>query len=103
YGVVARLRPGVSWKAANEQLSSLSLVLRNDPAFPREVKNFEERVVPLQSGLKADDRRELLITWGAVLMVLLIGCVNIAGLLLSRSGARAREIATRMALGGNRL
>jgi predicted permease len=102
YEVIARLAPGVTWTAANDQLRALSASLRDDPAFPREVKNFEERVTPLQAGITGDSRKELLLTWGAVLMVLLIGCVNIAGLLLARSGSRAREIATRMALGGNR-
>jgi predicted permease len=103
YGVVARLRAGVSWRTANDQLKALSRNLRDDPAFPREADDFEERVIPLKTGLVDENRRELLVTWGAVVMVLLIGCVNIAGLLLARSGARAREIATRMALGGNRL
>jgi predicted permease len=102
YGVTGRLRPGVSFEAVNEQLRSLSRALRADPAFPKEVKDFEERVVPLNAGLMEDSRRELLVTWGAVLTVLLIGCVNIAGLLLARAGAREREIATRLALGGNR-
>uniref|UniRef100_Q028A3 Permease n=1 Tax=Solibacter usitatus (strain Ellin6076) TaxID=234267 RepID=Q028A3_SOLUE len=102
YEVIARLAPGVTWTAANDQLRALSAALRDDPAFPREVKDFEERVTPLQAGITGDSRKELLLTWGAVLMVLLIGCVNIAGLLLARSGSRAREIATRMALGGNR-
>ena len=102
YEVIARLAPGVTWTAANDQLRALSAALRDDPAFPREVKNFEERVTPLQEGITGDSRKQLLLTWGAVLMVLLIGCVNIAGLLLARSGSRAREIATRMALGGNR-
>ena len=73
------------------------------PGFPREYGNdFEERLVPLQNGLTADSRGSLLLTWGAVLMVLIIGCVNIAGLMLARSAARNREIATRMALGGSR-
>jgi predicted permease len=102
YEVIARLAPGVTWASANDQLRALSAALRDDPTFPREVKDFEERITPLQEGITGDSRKELLLTWGAVLMVLLIGCVNIAGLLLARSGSRAREIATRMALGGNR-
>jgi predicted permease len=102
YGVIARLRPGTSWAAASEQLRALSAALRADPKFPSETKDFDQRIVPLQKSLTQGSRAQLLITWAAVLMVLLIGCVNIAGLLLAGSGARAKEVATRMALGAGR-
>jgi predicted permease len=102
YGVIARLKPSVTWGAANAQLQALSRALLSTPGFPREYKNFEERIVPLQQGLTSDSRSQLLLTWGAVLMVLLIGCVNIAGLMLARSAARHREVATRLAVGARR-
>ena len=100
YGVVARLKPGVTWAAANSQLQSLSKSLVETTGFPREYKDFEERVVPLQSGETQNSRTQLWLTWGAVLMVLVIGCVNIAGLMLARAAGRHREIATVLALGG---
>jgi len=102
YGVIARLRPGATWGSAGEQLRAISKVLRDDPKFPREIKDFEERILPMQRIMTQGSRSQLLITWAAVLMVLVIGCVNIAGLLLAGSGSRAREIATRMALGAGR-
>lgn len=102
YRVIARLRPGVSWPEATGQLQALSRGLMQMPNFPHPIKFFEERIVPLQSGLTSDVRRKLLLTWAAVLVVLLIGCVNVAGLLMARAPARAREIATRLAVGGSR-
>jgi predicted permease len=102
YGVVAHLKPGDTWAAANQQLKAVSEAVKSTPGFPREYRDFEEQVVPLQQALTGDSRSQLLLTWGAVLVVLVIGCVNIAGLMLARSGARHREVATRMAVGASR-
>ena len=102
YGVIARLKPGATWSSANGQLKAISQALKDSPGFPREYRDFEEQVVPLQKALTGDSRTQLLLTWGAVLMVLIIGCVNIAGLMLARAGSRHREVATRMAVGASR-
>src|SRR5204862_3278657 len=59
-------------------------------------------LIPLRRGQTQDVRQPILLLWGAVGIVLLIGCVNIAGLLIARGVARAPEIATRIALGGGR-
>jgi predicted permease len=101
YGVAARLKPGLSWAAMAERMKAFSPGIAERANLSKGA-TIEQRLVPFQSGMTSEVRSELLLTWGAVLMVLLIGCVNIAGLLLARSGARSREIATRMALGGGR-
>jgi predicted permease len=59
-------------------------------------------LLSLQDGLTASIRRPLLMLWGAVALVLLVAAVNLAGLQLARAAQRSREIATRLAIGGNR-
>jgi predicted permease len=101
YGVVARIRPGATLASASDQLKALSPGIQTGSGWSRN-SVIEQRIEPLARGMTSGSRSELLITWAAVLVVLFIGCVNVAGLLLARSAARSREIATRMALGGGR-
>ncbi|MBV8570303.1 MAG: ABC transporter permease [Acidobacteriaceae bacterium] len=100
FEVIARLKPGVTFAQANAQLQS---VFR--PVFQQRMHpglKYEERAMPFQAGSTFEIRRSVHLMWGAAALVLVIGCVNIAGLLLARSATRSREIATRFALGATR-
>jgi predicted permease len=100
YQILLRLRPGVSWRQADEELARVASAVRSPQADARASITFAH--VPLQQGLSEGLQQPLLILWSAVSIVLLVACVNLAGLLLARGSLRAREIATRMALGSGR-
>jgi predicted permease len=102
YGLVARLRPGARWTDVAHQVDAIGSVLVRERFRPPPDIKMTFRLVPWQQAVTRSVRQPLLVLWAAVLVVLLIGCVNIAGLLLARASARAPEIATRMAIGGGR-
>jgi predicted permease len=102
YGLVARLRPGARWIDVEHQVGVIGNALVRERFNPPAGVQMTFRLVPWQQAVTRSIRQPLLVLWAAVLVVLLIGCVNIAGLLLARSASRASEIATRMAIGGGR-
>ena len=101
YGAVLRLRDGADWAQARSELARLS-----SEAFKlwkiREGTTLTLGAVPMQEGMTAGLKQPLMMLWGGVAIVLLIACVNIAGLLLARGSSRSREIVTRLALGSGR-
>ncbi len=101
YQIIARLRPGISWAQANGEIAALSPGVVAEWKLPP-AASAALFLLPMQTGLTRNLREPILILWCAVALVLLIGCVNVAGLLLARSGSRAKEIATRLALGSGR-
>ena len=100
--MVGRLKPGRTVVQAQQQIDALNA--RNLDRFPQLKQilinaGFHTVVVPLQADLVRDVRGTLYLLWGGVAFVLLIGVVNITNLVMVRSTARVKELATRHALG----
>ncbi|HEY6400921.1 MAG TPA: ABC transporter permease, partial [Blastocatellia bacterium] len=99
YGVAAKLKPGVSFQTAQMEMNLIGARLANQ--YPED-KGFGVQVTPMRESIAGDFRAPLLALFGALGMVLLLACVNLANLQMTRLEARRKEIALRAALGADR-
>ncbi len=101
WGTIARLKPGITWPQARAAFA-VEVECLSPKLGGIDNSNLRPRMTSLQDGLAGPVKNASLIFMGAVLLVLLIACTNVANLLIARAADRAAELSIRSALGASR-